>query len=403
MKRLGANPKEHLVKPAPGQEPGWWLGRVVDSLPIPALVIDPASLAVVAANEAARRLPLVFPEGDDPSSSHITDGATVRIGPERLGRDLIQSAAGTEGTVISWQTPTRCYAFRIYCRELLAADERPALALLTFVDQSQHSAVEVELRRALELRDEFFSIATHELKDPLFSLQLANRLLRLAAARQGEMPDYIQQHLDVSQRQTERLARFIDELLDVSRIMNRRLQLEVEPLDLSELAREIVARFRDRSDARGTTITAVAPEPVNGDFDRMKLEQVIANLLANAAKYGAGRPVEVRVRGDANMAVLEVRDQGVGIAREDQARIFERFERASTGHKKESLGLGLYIVRSLVEAHAGTIGVTSEPGEGATFTVRLPRNGLRDHGTSTPEEGRARTADPRPLEPAPDA
>jgi signal transduction histidine kinase len=183
--------------------------------------------------------------------------------------------------------------------------------------------------------------------------------------------------------------------------MNRRLQLDVERLDLSELAREVVARFRDRSDARGSTITALAPEPVEGVFDRMKLEQVIVNLLANAAKYGAGRPVEVRVRADGNIAELEVEDRGAGIAPEDQARIFGRFERASAGHKKESLGLGLYIVRSLVEAHAGTITVTSEPGQGATFTVRLPRNRLREVDASTPEESWPQSDGERPLEPAP--
>jgi signal transduction histidine kinase len=113
-------------------------------------------------------------------------------------------------------------------------------------------------------------------------------------------------------------------------------------------------------------------QPVIGRFDRLRLEQILGNLLSNAIKYGAGKPVIVWVRGDGEWAMLDVQDSGAGIAPEDQARIFERFERASAGHKRASLGLGLYIVRSLAEAHEGTVHLQSQPGQGSTFTVRIP-------------------------------
>ena len=167
-------------------------------------------------------------------------------------------------------------------------------------------------------------------------------------------------------------------MLDVARIVNGRVELDVETFDLCDLAHQVVARFLGQACSSGTTLTAEPCQPVVGRFDRLKLEQVLSNLLSNAIKYGAGKPVTVRVRGDGEWAVVEVQDGGAGIAPEDQERIFGRFERASNGHKRASLGLGLYIVRSLVAAHGGSVGVRSHPGRGTTFTVMIPWERPRD-------------------------
>jgi signal transduction histidine kinase len=110
-----------------------------------------------------------------------------------------------------------------------------------------------------------------------------------------------------------------------------------------------------------------------GHWDRLRLEQVISNLLSNAAKYGAGHPVEVAVEADGERARLREKDGGIGIAPEDQARIFERFERASGVGHIHGLGLGLWITRQIVEAHGGSIRVESAVGQGSTFVVELPR------------------------------
>jgi signal transduction histidine kinase len=339
-------------------------------------VILPESNTTILANASARSVGL--DRRDDPGNAggSYAEMGGVRVEAQDLVQSLSAAAAAPEGVEFAWIVPGRSYQFRAYRRTLPPADGHGSLAVLTCLDLTEQRAIEGELRRALEVRDEFFSIATHELKDPLFALQLSNQLLWHTATRQGEIPAHVLRHLEVGRRQTERLCRLVDNLLDVSRIMNRRLQLDIEALDLSELVREVAGRFREQAEGDGTPIEAEASSPVIGYFDRLKLEQILSNLLSNALKYGGGRPISVRLDADDETAVIAVEDQGPGIAVEDQGRIFARFERASAGHRKESLGLGLYIVRSLVEAHGGFIGVRSELGRGATFIVKLPRKRL---------------------------
>ena len=212
--------------------------------------------------------------------------------------------------------------FRVASRALPRMDGKNALSMLSFLDLTGQKVAEDELRDAVEARDEFFSVATHELKDPLFSLQLSIQLLRHSAERQGAVPPHVLQHLEVSERQVTRLGRLIDNMLDVARIVNGRVDLDVETLDLCELAHQVVARFQGQASSSGTALSAEPCHPVVGRFDRLKLEQVLGNLLSNAIKYGAGKPVIVRVRGEEEWAVVEVQDDGAGIAPEDQERIF---------------------------------------------------------------------------------
>jgi len=168
------------------------------------------------------------------------------------------------------------------------------------------------------------------------------------------------------------LARLIDDLLDVSRIAAGRLPLRIEEMDLAEVAREMVSRSADAAAKAGSQIRLHAPGPVVGTWDRLRLEQVADNLLANAVKYGRGLPIDVRAEASAGTARLVVSDHGPGIAPEDQARIFEQFERAAPSRHYGGLGLGLWIARQLVEAHGGRIRLDSTPGAGAEFTVELP-------------------------------
>jgi len=192
----------------------------------------------------------------------------------------------------------------------------------------------------------------------------------------------------VIRRNVERLSRLITNLLDISRIGEGRLALELEPVDLSDLVCEVAGRFEDELSRAGSTLQLDVPGPVVGRWDRLRLDQVVTNLVANAVKYGPGKPIEVWVRTDGDRVDLAVRDHGIGIPREAQQRIFERFERAVSDRHFGGFGLGLWISRRIVESLGGTIGVESEPGQGATFTVELWREPRRPVATeqSAPAE-----------------
>jgi len=193
--------------------------------------------------------------------------------------------------------------------------------------------------------------------------------------------------VEALERQIRRIALLVNELLDLSRLRLGKLELRREELDLAELAREIIANLQSEIDLSGSRVdlqvmgtagAAGAAGTVTGAWDRLRLGQVLTNLLVNAVKFGQGKPISVTVERDgAGRALLEVRDQGIGIAPEHQARVFGRFERAVSAEHFGGLGLGLYIARQIVEAHGGEIRVESTPGDGSTFRVELPRTPAR--------------------------
>jgi two-component system sensor kinase FixL len=174
-------------------------------------------------------------------------------------------------------------------------------------------------------------------------------------------------------RQTRHLGRLIEELLDISRIQAGRFVLEpVDGVDLGQVARATAARLEGELKAAGCSILFDL-ESATGCWDAARLDQVVTNLVTNAIKFGAGKPIELRARANGDTATLAVTDHGIGIAPEAHERIFDRFERDVSAQHYGGLGLGLYIARQIVDAHRGVITVASRPGEGATFTVELPR------------------------------
>jgi signal transduction histidine kinase len=231
-------------------------------------------------------------------------------------------------------------------------------------------AMAVEMART---RSEFLSVASHELKTPLTSLKLQVQGLRRFIKRDpASLTERVPPFAERCERQIDRLTRLVDDLLDLSRISNGKLQMVPEDLDLAELVHEVLQRFTFDLAHASCEIRLDAPEPVWGHWDRLRIEQIFTNLLTNSFKYGPGAPIEVRVGREDGMAVLSVRDHGIGISASDQTRIFAQFERVSTTRGPSGLGLGLYIASQIVDAHEGKIEVRSEPGQGSTFTVRLP-------------------------------
>jgi signal transduction histidine kinase len=237
---------------------------------------------------------------------------------------------------------------------------RTALAL-------EHGRLLRDATAAAQAREDFLHVASHELRSPLGILRLSVDLLARDLARGGGGAEA---RLRTIVRQSDRLARLSETLLDVTRITGGRLELAREEGDLAALAREVVGRAAE--EAPGLAVAVDAPEPVRCLYDPARMDQVLTNLLSNAIKYGGGRPVRVAVRREGTTAVVEVEDRGIGIARDVQDRIFGRFERAVSGREYGGLGLGLWIVRRIVEAHGGTVRLSSEPARGSTFGVVLP-------------------------------
>jgi PAS domain S-box-containing protein len=270
-------------------------------------------------------------------------------------------------------TPGGLPASDLHVAELLA--KRAALAL-------ENARLYHDARLAIAQREEFLSVAAHELKTPLASLQLTLETMRLSLQGDGQAQggadghveaEFLRGRVRAGERQAARLGRLIHDLLDVSVIQAGRLHLHREATDLAAAVAAVVARMREDVARKQIDVTVHAPTPVVGAWDPLRLDQVITNLLSNAIKYGEERPVHVTVGGTDELAVLHVDDAGMGMSNELLARIFKPFERGVSAGHFGGLGLGLFITSQIVRAHQGTIAVRSAPGEGTSFRVELPR------------------------------
>jgi signal transduction histidine kinase len=240
---------------------------------------------------------------------------------------------------------------------------------------------------ALRTRDDFIAVAAHELKNPLTAFRLQVETLSRVLKRSG--PDVgfarIERGVGAMQQSAARFVELVNRLLDVSRISAGKLQLDVKELDLAQVVAECVERMRPELEHSGSPVE-VRAQPSVGRWDRLRVESVVTNLLSNAVKYGRGKPIDISVDEASGGSRLVVRDQGIGIALQDQARIFARFERAVPRQAYEGLGIGLWLTQAIVEAHGGTIRVESQPGQGATFFVQLPK--VAPASADAPTKGR---------------
>jgi signal transduction histidine kinase len=256
--------------------------------------------------------------------------------------------------------------------QVLALQEsrREQEALLNRLQSTQ-----LELEQAVRMRDDFMSIVAHEVRTPLNGLILETQLRKMHLARDNAAAftlDKMQAMVERDERQIKSLIRLIEDMLDVSRIRTGKLSIQARSFDLAALVRGLLESFAPQVEAAESSVTLDAGQPVIGSWDEFRIEQVISNLLTNALRYGAKSPVSVKVYSDGPQAIVEVRDQGIGISEENQQRIFQQFERVSVNHAVAGLGLGLFISEQIVTAHGGTITVESRIGEGALFRVCLP-------------------------------
>jgi signal transduction histidine kinase len=240
------------------------------------------------------------------------------------------------------------------------------------------SAAIREKEDALQIRQEFLSTASHELRTPLTSLflQAQSRVRRLNKGSSEEFfsGEKMKEMFSSDVRQLRQLSKLVDDMLDISRLSTGKFSIEREPGSLSLLVSDLLLRLKPQLEAMGSQLNIFYDdsEPLLGEWDALRLEQAVTNLVINAGKYGLKRPVTVRLNRVGKKAQISIEDQGRGISPEDQARIFKPFERAVSISEVSGLGLGLYISSQIIQAHGGRISLKSEVGQGSTFTMELP-------------------------------
>ncbi|MCB1653636.1 MAG: hybrid sensor histidine kinase/response regulator [Pseudomonadales bacterium] len=240
---------------------------------------------------------------------------------------------------------------------------------------AQLQLTQVELEHAVRMRDDFMSIVSHEVRTPLNGLILETQLRKMHLARDNASAftlDKMKAMVERDERQIQSLIRLIEDMLDVSRIRTGKLSIRPSEFDLSAAVGNLLESFAAQISAAGSSVNYSSEQPVVGQWDEFRIEQVVSNLLTNALRYGAKKPIDVSVYTRSAWAVIEVSDHGIGISEENQQRIFHQFERIAGSHVVTGLGLGLYISEQIVAAHDGQISVHSALGEGATFRVCLP-------------------------------
>jgi signal transduction histidine kinase len=330
------------------------LDTVLAHMPTALVVMRVGAGDIIYANDAARALGFAY--GEEGWTVADTNGAAVAH--ERLPHLRARHGESFEGQVYVFEHGERKHALRFHCHAMPGG-----LCVLTFDDVT-------ELRDAVKSRDELVSMAAHELRSPLGALYLvAERLARRAL----ELPDAhgdLKKMADSAIRQIRRLNILVSNLLDVSRIRAGRFTLDCEPLALGDVIREACEPLYEQAQQQGKPLVLSLHDPAYGQWDRSRMEQVVTNLVTNAIKYG-GSPVTIELRRMDHHVELVVSDAGPGISPDQQARIWRPFERASSRHTAQSLGLGLFIVKEIVAAHGGSIELDSRPGR-TTFTLTLP-------------------------------
>ena len=326
-----------------------------------------AGRSVLLADVSPARLEEVV---TDPDARRVL----LALGP----RSLLAVPLVARGRTLGSLTWLRIASAQPYSAEDLGLAEDVAARTALAIDGARlyrrAERARVEAETANQAKDEFLAVLSHELRTPLTSMLGWLRLLRT-----GQLDrDKVAQALEVVERNTRTQAQLINDLLDVSRIITGKLELDLYPVELAPIVDEAVQSARRGAEPKGVAIeltVSAAPGPVLGD--PLRLGQIISNLLANAVKFSsAGGRVRVSLARDDGHAVVAVTDTGIGIEPELLDRIFDRFRQADSTitRRHGGLGLGLAIARHLAELHGGTVGAESAgPGHGATFTLRLPQ------------------------------
>jgi len=234
---------------------------------------------------------------------------------------------------------------------------------------AQEQKARMQLNEALKARDQFIAVAAHELRNPLNVLHLTLQLLQRACRDPGKSAQTLAL-AEKTQLHFDRFAVLVDRLLDVTRARSGTLDLYREYLNLSDVVGEIASRFK--AEHPGASMSVEIEPEILGSWDKLRIDQVLTNLVSNAVKYGGDKPIAIAATANDGHATITISDNGIGIPAQDLPRIFDLFERVAPDSESAGLGIGLWITKRIVEAHGGTVHAESKPGIGSTFTVRLP-------------------------------
>jgi signal transduction histidine kinase len=328
---------------------------------------EAVSIDVLQGDKGPRRLVSVQAEGGRPLPRAISAAVLANSGQlaARGAQSYISVPISTRRGVIGALTLCAPRARRYTHSDLELADELARRIALAMENAELHR----EAKAALRARDEFLSVAAHEMRGPVTSLHLAVQSLQ----REMVTPAARTKALAIIERDDRRISRFIDELLDVARVRSGTMAFNFEQIDAGGVLREVASQLAPELARSGSELALKTQGDLAGSWDRLRLGQVFTNLLSNAIKFGLGKPIEACLEATPEGISLRVEDHGIGIAPEAQPSIFQPFERAVPARRYGGLGLGLYIVRTIVDALGGTIQVESAPRTKTTFVVDVPR------------------------------
>lgn len=244
------------------------------------------------------------------------------------------------------------------------------LSCAFFLKERDHR---IKAQTAAKIREEFMTVASHELKTPLTPLKMEIFLAKeLLLVKSGYSQEKVISLLDKANKQLNDIVELIDDLLDVGRISEGKFPFHFTEFDFAELINSIVEKFTPTLNSKGCSVELDLEKNVNVYWDIIRVEQVIVNVLSNAIKFAANSPIKIRMYTENGMVFFRVKDQGIGISAEMQKKIFDRFERGVSTNSYGGLGLGLFIVREIIQGHGGTVRVESIPGDGAEFIFQVP-------------------------------
>lgn len=296
--------------------------------------------------------------------------AVYDTGKPFIGKEmLVPLVRETDGPLVD-------FYFDFTYSQVVDGSGNPYGTFIHAIDVTEKVNARQNLQKAVSARDDFLSIASHELKTPLTSLklQLQSGIRKLARSDTGPSKEDCEKLFGKNIIQVNRLIRLVDDMLDLSRVQSGNFTYHLKSLNLCDIVKDIHARFKETFENNGSYLELECIDSAIGEFDLERIEQVIINLLTNALKYGEKSAVKLSISAIDNVAFITVKDGGLGIKAENFDKIFQRFERVISANEVSGLGIGLYISKEIVEAHQGRISVASEFGKGSTFSVELPLN-----------------------------